>query len=179
MSTYFSSDFHLGHANVIKYDKRPYKTVAEMNDSIITNHNAIVKPEDTFYFLGDLCFDNRADEHLSRLNGIKYFIKGNHDRGEIRRAYTRHGTFLGDYAEVEVEGKRITLCHYALRVWNKSHRGSWSLYGHSHGSLPDDPHSLSFDVGTMCHGYKPLSLAEVEKIMSKKTWKPKDHHGTK
>lgn len=148
-----------------------------MNEAIIKNHNDIVGPDDTFYYLGDLCFDNKEDWHLSRLNGKKYFIKGNHDRHSIRKAYAKHGTYLGDLAEVEVEGKHITLCHYAMRVFNKSHRGSWHLYGHSHGSLPDDPNSLSFDVGTMIHDYKPLSFAQVEKIMQKKTWKPKDHHG--
>jgi calcineurin-like phosphoesterase family protein len=148
-----------------------------MNEAIIAKHNAIVGADDTFYYLGDLCFDNKEDWHLSRLNGKKFFIRGNHDRHGIRKAYARYGTYLGDFAEVEVEGKQITLCHYALRVWNKSHRGSWSLYGHSHGSLPDDPNSLSFDVGTMMHNYEPLSFEQVEKIMSKKTWKPKDHHG--
>ena len=41
----------------------------------------------------------------------------------------------------------IVLCHYAMRVWNKSHHGNFMLYGHSHGSLADDPNSMSFDVG--------------------------------
>jgi calcineurin-like phosphoesterase family protein len=81
--------------------------------------------------------------------------------------------------EIAVEGQDITLCHYALRVFNKSHHGSWHLYGHSHGTLPDDPNSLSFDVGVDCHNYFPISLDQVKKIMSKKTWKPIDHHGKK
>ena len=33
----------------------------------------------------------------------------------------------------------IVLCHYAMRVWQKSHYGAWMLYGHSHGTLPDNP----------------------------------------
>jgi calcineurin-like phosphoesterase family protein len=71
----------------------------------------------------------------------------------------------------------ITLLHYALRVWNKSHYSSWHLYGHSHGSLPDDPNSMSFDVGIDCHNYTPISFEQVKAIMARKTYVPVDHHG--
>jgi calcineurin-like phosphoesterase family protein len=64
-----------------------------------------------------------------------------------------------------------------MRVWNKSHHGAWHLYGHSHGTLPDDPNALSFDCGVDCHNYTPISFEQVEAIMAKKTFKPIDHHG--
>ncbi len=71
----------------------------------------------------------------------------------------------------------IVMLHYSMRVWNKSHHGSWHLYGHSHGTLPDDPNSLSIDVGVDCHNYQPISYDEIKSIMSKKEFKPVDHHG--
>lgn len=179
MKTFFASDYHLGHANVIKYDKRPFKDVWEMDEEIIKRHNDVVFPGDDFYFLGDFCFNNRAEEYIQRLNGNKFFIKGNHDRSEIVKQYKKYGTYLGELAEVVVNSQRIILCHYAMRVWNKSHRGVWHLYGHSHHSLPDNKDSLSFDVGINGAGYNytPLEFADVAKIMSKKTWKSIDHHG--
>ena len=64
-----------------------------------------------------------------------------------------------------------------MRVWNKSHYGSWNLYGHSHGSLPDDPHARAIDVGVDCHNFAPVSFDEVKVIMERKLWKPIDHHG--
>ena len=64
------------------------------------------------------------------------------------------------------------LLHYAMKIWRSSFRGTWHLYGHSHGSLPDDPNSLSFDVGVDCHDYYPISYKEVKAIMAKKTWTP-------
>ena len=73
--------------------------------------------------------------------------------------------------------RRIVLCHYAFRVWNKSHRGAWHLYGHSHGSLPDDPNSLSFDAGVDCHEFTPISYERVKEIMAEKRFLPVDHHG--
>lgn len=180
MATYFSSDYHLGHNNVIIYDKRPFKDVKEMDEAIIANHNAIVSDDDDFYFLGDFSFDNRLTEsYLKRLNGNKYFIKGNHDKDKTIRLYKRYGTYLGNLEEITIEGQRITLCHYAMKVWNRSHKGAWQLYGHSHLSLPDDPNSLSFDIGIMGWEYKPISFAQVKEVMSKKIWKPKDHHGTR
>ncbi len=49
--------------------------------------------------------------------------------------------------EISVNGQPIVLCHYAMRVSNRSHHGAWHLYGHSHGNLPEGPTSLSMDVG--------------------------------
>ena len=55
-----------------------------------------------------------------------------------------------------------------MRVWNKSGHGRWQLFGHSHGNLPDDPKSLSIDVGVDCHGYHPISFEKVRSLMAKK-----------
>jgi calcineurin-like phosphoesterase family protein len=79
--------------------------------------------------------------------------------------------------ELKHDHSLIVMCHYAMRVWNRSHRGAWMLYGHSHGSLPDDPGALSIDVGVDCHDYTPISHDDIGRIMAKKTWKPIDHHG--
>lgn len=180
MATYFSSDYHLGHKNVIKYDGRPFKSVGHMDEEIINNHNEVVDPEDTFYFLGDFSFNKAlTEQYLQRLNGKKFFIKGNHDYKETIELYKKYGTYLGELAEVSVGDQRIILCHYAMRVWNKSHRGVWHLYGHSHHSLPDDPTSLSIDIGVNGKGYNysPLSFNQIKGIMAKKEYKPKDHHG--
>lgn len=180
MASYFASDYHFGHKNVIKYDKRPFRDVYEMDEELIARHNEVVDETDNFYFMGDFSFNKqRTEEYLQRLNGNKYFIKGNHDGDHTVQLYKKYGTYLGELAEVDVNNQRIILCHYALRVWNKSHRGVWHLYGHSHHSLPDDLYSLSFDVGINGKGYDytPLSFSQVRGIMDKKQYKAVDHHG--
>lgn len=179
MKTFFSSDYHLGHSNVIKYDKRPFSTVEEMDETIINNHNKVINPDDEFYFLGDFSFDKSKTEwYLSRLNGKKYFIKGNHDNRHTIKLYKQYGTYLGNMEEINVCGQKITLCHYAMKVWNRSHHGSLHLYGHSHHSLPDDPNSLSLDVGIngKDYYYTPLSFDQVMNRMSTKKFKAIDHH---
>jgi calcineurin-like phosphoesterase family protein len=185
MTTFFSSDTHFGHANVIRYCNRPFEDVRAMDESLIRNWNSVVQPGDTIYHLGDFGF-YRADEEyakvLRRLNGNKVFIFGNHDK-QIRKNISLQKMFSSCHPILETKVKLddetfdLTLCHYAMRVWNKSHRGAIHLYGHSHGSLPDDPNSLSMDVGVDCHNYTPVSFEEVMVRMTKKAFRNIDHHG--
>lgn len=176
---YFTSDIHFGHKNILKYDNRPFKTIDEHDSNIIKNWNSLIKPEDFICCLGDFCFSNihYAEYLMSSLNGIKYFIKGNHDKREIIDLYKKSGTYLGALEKIKINGQEIILCHYSMKVWDKSHYGSWHLYGHSHGTLKDDPNSLSMDVGINTNNYFPYSFEQISKIMSKKVFKPIDHHG--
>lgn len=166
-----------------------------MDDAIIKNINELVKPDDTLWHLGDFCFGPKdaeaflrvAANYRRRINCRKIIlIHGNHDpdpyhfRHDEREKGERFAALFYEFYPVRrttIMKQKITLHHYAQRVWDKSHKGAWHLYGHSHGSLPDDPNSLSFDCGVDCHGMKPLSFPEVQKIMAKKTFKPIDHHG--
>ncbi len=175
-NTWFTSDLHLGHANIIKYSNRPFSGVEEMDSTLITNWNTKIQQYDHVWFLGDFCFADleKGQSYLDRLNGVKHLIRGNHDKTGVQ---LKGWASIDDMVEIKVNKQWITLCHYAMRVWNKSHHGTWHLYGHSHGSLPDDSNSLSFDAGVDCHNYMPLSFDDVGRIMKKKTWKPIDHHG--
>jgi calcineurin-like phosphoesterase family protein len=198
MSLFFSSDLHLGHRNIIKYCKRPFLfdaslgyvdgnlDVRAMNTALINNWNRVVKPTDTAYIIGDVSFfKDIRDTHraLDALNGTKHLIRGNHDKSMAPETLAKFAS-VQDYLEINVPDKTIprgrqmiVLSHYAFRVWDKSHYGSWNLYGHSHGSLPDDPNALAIDVGVDCHDYTPISYEQVKAIMATKKWKPADYHG--
>ena len=149
-----------------------------MDEEMIRRWNSVVKPLDKVYHLGDFALggdDKYALSILKRLNGYLHLIEGNHDMIAWRlRDY--FASFNHGFIEIEACGKTMTLCHYAMKVWHKSHHGRWLLYGHSHGTLPDDPNSLSFDVGVDCHDFTPLHFDQVADIMKKKTFKPVDHH---
>lgn len=180
MAIWFTSDTHFGHKNINKYSSRPFSTVEEMDEALLENINARVRHDDTLYHLGDFAFGNG---HLYR-DAIKcrniVLVYGNHDK-EIRRDIRLRNRFkvATDYLEDTIRNQFMVLCHYSFRVWNRSHHGSWHLYGHSHGSLPDDPNSLSFDVGVDCWNYRPLHFDEVREIIGRKTWGPADHHGNR
>ncbi|KKL16922.1 hypothetical protein LCGC14_2490690, partial [marine sediment metagenome] len=61
----------------------------------------------------------------------------------------------------------IVVCHYAMRRWERSHYGSWQLYGHSHGRL--EPIGLQHDVGVDNNNFYPVSLIELVEIMKHRT----------
>lgn len=176
---FFTSDHHFGHKNIIKYSNRPFNDVTEMNEEMIKRWNSKVAPNDKVYHIGDMgmCSAEDMREILYRLNGRIFLIKGNHESSAL--AVPDRFEWIKDYFELSVKDpetktgrQKITLLHYAMKVWRSSFRGTWHLYGHSHGSLKDDPSSLSFDVGVDCHDFYPLSYQEVKEIMKQKTWTP-------
>lgn len=183
---YLTSDTHFGHANIIKYCNRPFASASEMDRKLIENWNSVVTQQDTVYHLGDFGFYRSDDEFaniINRLNGNKFIIFGNHDKQlkSNKKLQSLFGGCFHGIHEVKTsfddEKYHLVLCHYAMKVWNKSHRGSIHLYGHSHGTLPDDPYSYSMDVGVDCNNYTPISFSDVLVKMTKKMFKAVDHHG--
>lgn len=77
---FFTADLHFYHVNIIKYSNRPFASVEEMNEVLVSNWNTIVGENDTVYVLGDFSLAVRPVEtFLPRLNGRKKLIMGNHD----------------------------------------------------------------------------------------------------
>ena len=165
-SVWFTADFHLGHKNIIRYCNRPFDTVEEMNRTILDQLNNLVKANDILYFLGDFCIGPkaRAVQLRREIRCKKIFaVPGNHDKDT--RKLSQAFSWLGDLDEVSINGQRIVLCHYAMRVWNHSSHGAWHLYGHSHGRLTTLDNSLSMDVGVDTHDFRPWHFDEIRNRM--------------
>jgi len=170
MNTWFTADTHLNHNKIRKYCNRPFETVEEMDNEIIYRWNKVVKPSDIVYHLGDFCFGNAKDweKYKSILNGTIILIKGNHD-------YKHNSLIIKNiFGQLNVKDimeykygkhKSIMLCHYAMRVWNKSHYNAGHLYGHSHGMTPSM--GKSFDIGVDCNNFTPVHLDEVIERLDK------------
>jgi calcineurin-like phosphoesterase family protein len=171
---WFTSDQHFGHDNIIKYCNRPFSSVDEMNRILIQNYNSVVNFDDTVYFIGDVGF-MQVDQLLailSRLNGNKILIFGNHDK-VIRGAYGAFSKVFGsmhEYLEVKADKQKFILCHYPMLSWNGSGRGNIMLHGHCHGTANyghiKDMKIL--DVGVDCHNYFPVSQDDVLRTMNKR-----------
>ena len=180
---WFTSDTHFGHANIIKYDNRPFQSIEEHDNELIRRWNVVVKPGDVVYHLGDFSWHNkeaqvenilRVENILSQLNGTKILIYGNHDSDSVKRS--PRWAKVTPYDEITEQGQKIVLFHYRMVVWNRSHHGSWALHGHSHGSLPVNHDARTFDVGTMCWSYAPVSFDEVKERMKQHSFVPVDGH---
>jgi hypothetical protein len=61
--------------------------------------------------------------------------------------------------------QNIVFCHYAMQTWASSYHGSWMLYGHSHGRLPEWDNRLTFDTGVDVWGYAPVPMEAIVKKM--------------
>ena len=48
---WFSADFHFYHNNIIKYCDRPFETIWDMHDAIVSGMNASVRPNDDLFIL--------------------------------------------------------------------------------------------------------------------------------
>ena len=203
MNTHFTSDSHLWHKRVLNYQQNRkelfYDSSAEhkrdekgeianpeemehMSRHFIVSWNACVKPEDTVYILGDVHFGNAEQiKELSRLNGRKILIRGNHD-GKRTDRLTKSGVFeaIHDYLFIELPSPAtgvkvgIALFHYPILVWDKSDRGSFHLHGHMHGDGTKmscyDQTLRRMDVGVDTHPeFRPYSWGEVYDTLIKRT----------
>ena len=181
MDTWFTADSHFSHTNIIKYSNRPYNSIEQMDNDIIDRWNKKLKPGDRLFILGDFCGQRRRPEilksYLERIHLNKdgiFLIKGNHDDKQHSPKAFKHVYDIYEYKHTNKQ--IIVLFHYAMKVWNRCHYGSWSLFGHSHGNLLDDPNLRSIDVGVDPNGFELLSFDDVAQKMLLKTFKPVDHH---
>lgn len=171
---FFTSDLHLGHGNIIRHCSRDFGTVAAMDAGIIAAINALVTHRDILWVLGDFAFRGRDPCHYRQQINCPdvRLILGNHDR----RVRSMKAGFrqVSDVAEISVGGQRIWMSHYAHRSWPASHRGSWHLYGHSHGLLDAEDREKqtnSLDVGVdnfyQCGPpqWSPWSLDDVSRVL--------------
>lgn len=133
---FYISDWHYGHANCLNFDNRPFKTIADHDAELIRRWNAVVRPGDIVYILGDMfwCKASEAIPVLKQLNGQKVLIKGNHDRchdNEFKSCFVK----IVEYLEVEDEGDNIVLCHYPIPCFKNHFYGWMHFYGHVHTSF--------------------------------------------
>lgn len=149
--TFFTSDLHLNHANIIKFTKRPFADVSEMNVTLVNNINSMLDEKSILINLGDLLFGQYSTYNFFK-NKIKaatiFSCIGNHD---IKNLEFYRKTWV-DCAEqgssrwiwnasyiVEVyETRDKNTYHNKLLVFECSHHpgytftGKFNLHGHLH-----------------------------------------------
>jgi len=161
---WLTSDTHFGHDNIRVHCHRPFDSVEEMDETIIENWNRLIDKTDLVYHLGDFAWRGREKYYRKALNGRIILIRGNHDRKNVHNL----GLFehVHSLLNTKINSQAITLCHYALRVWHRSHFNAWHLFGHSHGKLCG--FGKSFDIGVDANNFEPLSWEEVQAKMNER-----------
>ncbi len=158
MTDFFISDTHFGHDRIIGFCNRPFANGDAMDRALIAAWNAVVRPGDTVWHLGDFSLSRnptRIDQWLDALHGTKHLIRGNHDQVEGVQGWAS----VQEMAEIQCEQQRLLLFHYPLRDWPGKWQGAIHLYGHVHGNL--EPLAGSMDVGVDTWGGGPVTLDEI------------------
>lgn len=191
MATFFTSDLHLGHENIIKLCNRPFHDAREMENIIRINWNATVRPEDDVVVLGDIALGSiRHFESVIRsLHGTKFLVPGNHDacwgghrRKERawrkRQEYLDAGFFyiLDDITPFELKGfGQVRLSH--LPTEGDSHLddryneqrpafdGRPVICGHVHEAWKVK--GLNINVGIDQWGFRPVPDVEIAALAHK------------
>lgn len=166
---FFTSDWHLGHNKILKLKNRPYKSIEEMDQSIIEKHNKLVEPQDIVYFLGDFAMKKTIFlKYIDQINGKIVFILGNHDykyvsavREKLEEVYRMKA--------IRIEGQTIVLSHYPMYFHYRSHHNAWQLYGHLHHDVSDIVQGKKMNVNFDVCGFKTLSLEDVKQYMRKRS----------
>lgn len=117
MATYFTSDTHFGHANIIQYSKRPFKDVAHQTEEMVRIWNEVVQPGDTVYHLGDFAMGPKTEHKgfFDRLNGRKILIRGNHDQSHEKMLAMGWDEVYITKEEV-IDGLKVYMAHVPPRA---------------------------------------------------------------
>lgn len=166
-SIHFTSDWHLGHANSIKFDDRPFKDLDHMHHVLIKNYNAQVPENGLCYFLGDigLASSEVLARVLAELNGTKILILGNHDKQHNAMYGVGFDVVLNN-ATIYIAGERVTMSHCPLRgVFREKTEHIRSAYSDRdraegpvkdvnwHGEHKHDPYSVTNEGQFHLHGH--------------------------
>lgn len=186
MKTWFTSDLHVRHKRICEYTNRSKDTTQEQHDDwLVDLWNRQVKKSDMVWHLGDFSFSRSADDieaFLKKLNGVKHFIKGNHDDRKVLKVLKDRNAIAwwGDYKETKILGTPTCLFHFPIAVWHKQHYGSIMLHGHSHGSYQAEVGKI-LDVGldsayNILGEHRFFSEEDVLEYMQTREIKVNDHH---
>ena len=173
---YYIADIHFKDQVIFEKCKRPFKSLDEMEEAIISNWNNRVTDDDVVYILGDLGINEEAIEVYRKLKGQKHLIVGNHDI-PLMEYIAKSNIFLSFKAmDFITDGdKKVFLCHYPLMDWWNYNYGSYLVYGHIHNK--DIANGLeyekikeyyedkfAFNCGVDVIGFTPRTLEELVEI---------------
>lgn len=185
MSTWFTSDQHFGHTNIIKYSGRPFADVDMMNNELIARFNAAVSPEDDVWHVGDFSLDEvLVKKFLPLLRGKHHLISGNHDRchpthrksAAAMQRYLRYG-----FVDVRPEHRvgQFRLCHLPYEPTGPADeryadmrpkdKGVWLLCGHVHEAWK--VRGRMINVGVDQWAYAPVKLETLEVLAAQSAGK--------
>lgn len=164
MAIFYTSDHHFNHGNILEYADRPFSSVEEMNEVLISNYNSVVADGDLVFFLGDIFFSDKkwAEEAMKRLKGTKHLVMGNHDRISVSRYRAWGFDQIHKKSMLAMIGNDLCgLCHYPTMPESWGVR--YVLHGHVHSQ--NKRMGSRIHIGVDAWNYFPVPESEVIKLI--------------
>lgn len=168
-NVFLIADTHFGHANVLTFKKdneellRPgFNNITEHDEHLIECWNSVVKDQDKVYHLGDIGFKSftALGLILSRLNGTKVLIKGNHDNFKL----SQYQQYFKDVRATHTLD-RFVLSHVPVHPACLT-RWDANIHGHLHSNVIQDKRYINVSVEQI--NYTPINFEELKKKWSNK-----------
>lgn len=164
---YFIADTHFGDQKIIPYCHRPFSSLEDMTEKIISKWNNKVKENDIVFMLGDLSFYDleHTRDIVNRLNGTKFLIKGNHDGFSVDE-YKDCG-----FLDVFEDTRDFNIDDEQIPTLILSHKPEDTKYFNIHGHIHDEPLEKQypnlnkenhFCVSVEMTNYEPISIEEIK-----------------
>ena len=173
---WLTSDWHFGHDREFIWKARGFTSVEDMNEHIIANHNAVVKPDDDVYVLGDLMLGAAENiEYIKRINGKLHLVRGNHDTDSRWMMYSTLPNVVEMDNAIYLKYKKhhFYLSHYISLTGNLENESLTqmilNLFGHTHQQTNfymDMPYL--YHCGVDSHNCQPVLLDDIIKEMHAK-----------
>jgi len=157
---FFISDTHFGHGNILNFrDKennrvRPFVSVEEMDEALIQNWNKVVRPQDKIYHLGDVAIPRKGLDCLSRCNGDKVLVRGNHDIFRLKD-YVKYFRDVRGYVVLE----NYLASHIPVHPDSKG-RFKKNIHGHLHTNNLEDDFYINVSVEQI--NFTPIAWEEIK-----------------
>ena len=171
-----TSDWHLGHDREFIWKARGFNSIEEMNNTIISKHNSLVRPDDDVYVLGDLTLGPATNIDLIRqMNGRLHIVRGNHDTDNRWNIYSKFPNVveLSNAIYLKYQKYHFYLSHYPSMTGNLEKESlkqmTLNLYGHTHQQTNfymDMPYM--YHVGVDSHNCVPILLDTIIEQMYEK-----------
>ncbi len=164
MQTFFFSDPHFGHYNIIEYQNRPFSTTDEMDEAMIENWNRVVGKKDRVFLLGDVSVykQDKTQEILDRLYGRITLVLGNHDK-RSKMAKTGRFDLVSPYPILFEEF--FLLSHEPVFVNEQC--PFCNVHGHTHLNKFENT-LLHVNVCAECIDYTPIAFEAVKEIVKER-----------
>ena len=167
---FFTSDTHFNHDREFVYSPRGFKTIQEMNGTLVKNWNETVGNDDDIYVLGDFFLGtdfNYIQEVLNKLNGRIHLVTGNHDTPSKITEYTSWNNIveIADALRIRYKKREFFLCHYPVltaSLEQNPDKAVINLFGHTHSKdkfYEDRPYM--YNVAVDANDNKPVEIEEI------------------